>query len=88
MWIYDYAFCREFGKMSQLLVFRGSAQVIVIVHRGVIKIYNNFTRGGVFPIYYNITMGGGGVSGDPKFVLRNIWTAPKCNAFLQLSKPS
>ena len=27
--------------------------------------------GGVFPIYYNITMG------DPKFVLRNIWTAPK-----------
>ena len=34
--------------------------------------------GGVFPIYYNITMGGvgGGVSRDPKFVLRNIWTAP------------
>ena len=31
---------------------------------------------GVFLIYYNITMGGG-VSRDPKFVLRNIWTAPK-----------
>ena len=32
--------------------------------------------GGVIEIYYNITMGGG-VSRDPKFVLRNIWTAPK-----------
>ena len=32
--------------------------------------------GGVFPIYYNITRGRGGVSRDPKFVLRNIWTAP------------
>ena len=39
---------------------------------GVIKIYYNITWGGVFPIYYNITMGGG----DPKFVLRNIWTTP------------
>ena len=36
-------------------------------------------HGGVFPIYYNITMGG--VSRDPKFVLRNIWTAPNmCGA--------
>ena len=34
-------------------------------------------RGGGFPIYYNITRGRGGVSRDPKFVLRNIWTAPK-----------
>ena len=44
---------------------------------GVIEIYYNITWGGVFPIYYNITMGVGGVSRDPKFVLRNIWTAPK-----------
>ena len=35
----------------------------------------------VLPIYYNITMGGG-VSRDPKFVLRNIWTAPKRFALL------
>ena len=49
MWTYDYAFCREFGKMSQLRVFRGSAQVIVIVHRGVIEIYYNITKGGGLP---------------------------------------
>ena len=58
MWIYDFAFCCEFGKMSQLCVFRGSAQVITILHKGVIEIYYNITWG-VFPIYYNITMGGG-----------------------------
>ena len=51
------------------------AQFITISHGGVIEIYYNITWGGVFPIYYNITMGGG-VSRDPKFVLRNIWTAP------------
>ena len=47
--------------------------------------------GGVIEIYYNITWGGssqfitilqwGGVSRDPKFVLRNIWTAPKTLLF-------
>ena len=62
MWIYDFAFCCKFGEMSQIHVFRGAAQIITILHRGVIK------------IYYNITWGG--VSWDPKFVLRNIWTAP------------
>ena len=53
----------------------GSAQIFTILHRGVIKIW----EGGVFPIYYNITMGGG-VSRDPNFLLRNIWTAPKTYA--------
>ena len=74
MWIYDFAFCCKFGKMSQIHAFRGAAQIVTILHRGVIKIYYNITWGGVLPIYYNITMGG--VSRDPKFVLRNIWTAP------------
>ena len=38
----------------------GSAQIITILHKVVIKIYYNITwGGGVFPIYYNITMGGG-----------------------------
>ena len=60
--------CRKYTFLG------GSAQIITILHRGVIKIYYNITWGGVFPIYYNITMGG--VSRDPKFVLRNIWTAP------------
>ena len=59
MWIYDFAFCCKFGEMSQIHVFRGAAQIITILHRGVIKIYYNITWGGVFLIYYNITMGGG-----------------------------
>ena len=71
MWVYVYTFCRKFGKMSQI---GGSTQIITILHRGGHQIYYNITWGGVFPIYYNITMGG--VSRDPKFVLRNIWTAP------------
>ena len=49
-------------KYRKYTFLGGSAQIITILHRGVIK------------IYYNITMGG--VSRDPKFVLRNIWTAP------------
>ena len=64
MWIYDFAFCCKFGEMSQIHVFRGAAQIITILHRGVIKIYYNITWGG-FPIYYNITMGGGGSLGAP-----------------------
>ena len=55
--------------------FRGSAQIITILHRGGYQNLLQYYMGGVFPIYYNITMGG--VSRDPKFVLRNIWTAPK-----------
>ena len=57
------------------------AQFITISHGGVIEIYYNITWGGGLANllqYYN----GGGVSRDPKFVLRNIWTAP--NGFLCL----
>ena len=51
--------CRKYTFLG------GSAQIITILHRGVIKIYYNITWGGVFPIYYNITMGGGGSLGTP-----------------------
>ena len=57
MWIYDFVFYCEVGKMSQIYAFRWV--------RLVIKIYYNITWGGVFPIYYNITMGGGGSLGTP-----------------------
>ena len=47
MWIYDFAFCCKFRKMSQIHAFRGAAQIVTILHRG-----------GVIEIYYNITWGG------------------------------
>ena len=50
--------CRKYTFLG------GFAQIITILHKVVIE------------IYYNITRGRGGVSLDPKFVLRNIWTAP------------
>ena len=56
MWIYDFGFCCELGKYTFL---GGFARIVMILHRGVIKIYYNITWGGVFLIYYNITMGGG-----------------------------
>ena len=56
MWIYDFAFCYEFRKMSQIYVFKGVRPDYYIV--AVIEIYHKITWG-VFPIYYNITMGGG-----------------------------
>ena len=62
--------CRKYSFLG------GSAQIIPILHRGG---YRNslkyYMGGGVFLIFYNITIGEGGVSRDPKIVLRNIWTA-------------
>ena len=46
MWIYDYAFCREFGKMSQIHVFRWSAQIITILHTGVFRNLLQYYMGG------------------------------------------
>ena len=47
---------------------------------GVIEIYYNTTKGGgESSRFITILQGGGVVSQDPKFVLRNIWTAPKRN---------
>ena len=62
-------------KCHKYAFLGGPPRLLRYYKGGVIEIYYNTTRGGVFPIYYNITMGGG-VSRDPKFVLRNIWTAP------------
>ena len=42
----------------------------------VIEIYYNTTKGGGLPDLLQYYKGEGGVSRDPKFVLRNIWTAP------------
>ena len=50
-------------KCRKYTFLGGSAQIITILHRGG---YQNLLQ------YYM-----GGVSRDPKFVLRNIWTAPK-----------
>ena len=55
------------------------AQFITISHGGVIEIYYNITWGGGSSRFITILQGGGGVSRDPKFVLRNIWTAPYDN---------
>ena len=52
----------------------GSAQIITILHRGGYQNLLQYYMGGGLPNllqYYK-----GGVSWDPKFVLRNIWTAP------------
>ena len=66
------------------------------VVRGVCQDYYDIAYGEIIEIYYNITWGGlpdllqyyngGGVSQDPKFVLRNIWRAPYCivRAYLTL----
>ena len=52
-----------------------SAQIIMILHRGGYQnLLQYYMGGGGLPDllqYYN----GGGASRDPKFVLRNIWTA-------------
>ena len=61
--------CRKYTFLG------GSAQIITILHRGGYQNLLQYYMGGGLPNllqYYN----GGGVSRDPKFVLRNIWTAP------------
>ena len=66
MWIYDFVFCCEFGKMSQIHVFRGVRPDYYDITWGVIKIYYNITWGGGLPNllqYYNGA--GGGSLGTP-----------------------
>ena len=73
-------FVANLEKCRKYALLGGSAHIITILHRGGYQNLLQYYMGGVFPVYYNITMGGGGgVSRDPKFVLRNIWTAPYCN---------
>ena len=63
------------GKCHKYTFLGGSAQIITILHRGVIEIYYNITWGGSSR-FITILQWGWGVSRDPKFVLGNIWTAP------------
>ena len=61
-------------KCRKYMFFEGSAQILMILHRGGYQNLLQYYMGGGLPNllqYYN----GGGVSRDPKFVLRNIWTA-------------
>ena len=62
--------CRKYAFLG------GSTQIITILHRGVIEIYYITTKGGGLPDLLQYYKGEGGVSRDPKFVLRNIWTVP------------
>ena len=45
--------------MSQIHVFRGAAQIITILHRGVIEIYYITTKGGGLPDLLQYYIGGG-----------------------------
>ena len=77
MWIYVYTFCHKFGKMSQIRISRGSTQIITILHRGGHwNLLQYYKGGGGLPDLLQYYKGEGGVSRHPKFVLRNIWTAP------------
>ena len=75
MWIYVYTFCHKFGKMSQIRISRGSTQIITILQRGGHWNLLQYYKGGGSSRFITILQWGG-VSRDPKFVLRNIWTAP------------
>ena len=76
MWIYDFAFCCEFGKMSQIHVFRELLTDYYVIMGGYRNLLQYYIGEGVFPNLLQYYNGGGWVSQDPKFVLRNIWTAP------------
>ena len=65
------------SEKSRKYVSRGSTQIITILgdrrgHWNLLQYY----KGGGSSRFITILQGGGGVSRDPKFVLRNIWTAP------------
>ena len=62
--------CRKYTFLG------GSAQIITILHRGGYQNLLQYYMGGGLPDLLQYYKGEGGVSRDPKFVLRNIWTAP------------
>ena len=61
--------CRKYTFLG------GSAQIITILHRGGYQNLLQYYMGGGSSQFITILQWGG-VSRDPKFVLRNIWTAP------------
>ena len=52
-------------KMSQIRVFRGPAQIIAILHRGVIEIHYNTSKGGGASRFITILQWVGGSLGTP-----------------------
>ena len=74
MWIYDFAFVANFETVANTC-FQGGLPRLLRYYIGGLSKFITILHGGGLPNllqYYN----GGGVSRDPKFVLRNIWTAP------------
>ena len=72
-------------KCCKYTFLGGSAQIITILHRGGYQNLLQYYMGGGLPDllqYYK----GGGVSPDPKFVLRNIWTAPNDHTYYLTAK--
>ena len=72
-------FAANSEKCRKYMFLGGSAQIITILHRGGLSKFITILHGGGGLLnllqYYK---GGAGASRDPKFVLRNIWTAPQC----------
>ena len=62
--------CRKYTFLGR------SAQIITILHRGGYQNLLQYYMGGGLADLLQFN-NGEGVSRDPKFVLRNIWTAPK-----------
>ena len=69
--------CRKYAFLG------GSAQIITILHRGGYRNLLQYYMGGGLPDLLQYYKGEGGVSRDPKFVLRNIWTAPNTTLFIE-----
>ena len=70
-------FVANLEKYYEYVFLGGSAQIITILHRGGYRHLLQYYMGrGGSSQFITILQWGGGVSRDPKFVLRNIWTAP------------
>ena len=76
MWIFDFAFVANSEKCRKYTFLDGYARIITILHRGGYRNLLQHYMGGGLPDLLQYYKGEGGVSWDPKFVLRNIWTAP------------
>ena len=68
-------FVANLEKCRKYTFLDGSAQIITILHRGGYRNLLQYYMGGSSR-FITILQWGRGVSRDPKFVLRNIWTAP------------
>ena len=63
--------CRKYALLGE------SAQIITILYREGYQNLLQYYMGGGLPNLLQYYNRGGGVYRDPKFVLRNKWTAPK-----------